>query len=98
MFLSKSLRHQGYTRRKSVLDVAWSGDVFQLHTHICAPNRPGLFSKQKALRQYCLLLPVVSPIFQQVCLCTGLQRLPVSLSILTFDLIAQHQTNLTERW
>lgn len=98
MFPSKSLRHQGYTQRKSVLDVAWSGGVFHLHTHICAPNHPGLFSKQKALRQHCLLLPLVSPVFQQVCLCTGLQCLPVSLSILTFALIAQRQTNLTERW
>lgn len=80
-----------------MLDIANNWDVSHSYTHICATNHPGFFTKQIALRQHCLLLLVLSPAFQQVCLGTGLQSLPVSLSILTSDLVPQCQANLTER-
>lgn len=65
------------------------------HPHLCPKLSWPLHQTDD--RQHCLLLPDLSPAFQQVCLCMGLQCLPVNLSILTFDLVARCQPNLTER-
>lgn len=78
-FLKKPLCHDAYIQRKSVLDTAWSGDVLHFHGYICSQTILAS-SPSGQTSGSTLLLPVLSPAFQQVSLCMGLQCLPVSPS------------------